>query len=74
MGLFNYFPTFEGGGKTDDFERARRVRAAMEMLESERNEELIAAGLDPDELAEMDCYERREVLEDAGFDPDEYGF
>ena len=35
-------------------------------------EELEMAGLDIDELAEMDEDERREVLEDAGLDPDDY--
>ena len=30
------------------------------------------AGLDIDELADMDEDERREALEDAGLDPDDY--
>ena len=35
-------------------------------------DELEMAGLDVDELADMDEDERREVLEDAGLDPDDY--
>ena len=35
-------------------------------------EELEMAGLDLDELADMDEDERREALEDAGLDPDDY--
>lgn len=35
-------------------------------------EELEMAGLDIDELADMDEDERREALEDAGLDPDDY--
>ncbi len=70
MSLFN----FNGDGKTDDFERAARFCAAMERDKEEKKEALIAAGLDPEELAEMDCFARRETLEQAGFDPDEYAF
>ena len=35
-------------------------------------EELEMAGLDIDDLADMDEDERREALEDAGLDPDDY--
>ena len=35
-------------------------------------DELEMAGLDVDELADMDEDERREALEDAGLDPDDY--
>ena len=35
-------------------------------------DELEMAGLDIDELADMDEDERREALEDAGLDPDDY--
>ena len=35
-------------------------------------DELEMAGVDPDDLADMDEGERREVLEDAGLDPDDY--
>ena len=35
-------------------------------------DELELAGLDLDELADMDEDERRDVLEDAGLDPDDF--
>ena len=35
-------------------------------------DELEMAGLDLDELADMDDDERRDALEDAGLDPDDY--
>lgn len=40
--------------------------------EDELEDELEMAGLDIDELADMDEDERREALEDAGLDPDDY--
>ena len=40
----------------------------------EEEDELEMAGLDIDELADMDEDERREALEDAGLDPDDYDF
>ena len=41
-------------------------------IEDDIEEELEDAGLDIDELAEMDEDERREAIEDAGLDPDYY--
>lgn len=40
--------------------------------EEDLEDELEMAGLDRDELADMDEDERREALEDAGLDPDDY--
>ena len=40
--------------------------------DNELVDELEMAGLDIDELADMDEDERREALEDAGLDPDDY--
>ena len=40
--------------------------------EDDLEDELEMAGLDLDELADMDENERREALEDAGLDPDDY--
>ena len=40
--------------------------------DNELVDELEMAGLDVDELADMDEDERREALEDAGLDPDDY--
>lgn len=40
--------------------------------EGDLEDELEMAGLDIDDLADMDEDERREALEDAGLDPDDY--
>ena len=40
--------------------------------DNELIDELEMAGLDLDELADMDEDERREAIEDAGLDPDDY--
>ena len=40
--------------------------------EDDLEDELELAGLDIDDLADMDEDERREALEDAGLDPDDY--
>ena len=40
--------------------------------EDDLEDELEMAGLDIDELSDMDEDERREALEDAGLDPDDY--
>jgi hypothetical protein len=50
----------------------------MQVMDYEKNENLnenlIDAGLDPEELDDMDYFERREILENAGFDPDDFDF
>lgn len=53
--------TFYNG--SDDFEEGDDLVDEIEM-----------AGLDVDELADMDDDERREALEDAGLDLDDYDF
>ena len=42
--------------------------------ENDFEDEVIAAGLDVDELEFMDPDERTEVLEEAGLDPDDYDY
>ena len=42
--------------------------------DKEEHDELLQAGIDPEELEYMSADERREVLEDAGLDPDDYDF
>ena len=44
----------------------------LEDEDEDKELELELAGLDIDELEEMDEDERREALEDAGLDPDDY--
>ena len=67
-GLFD----FNGDGKLDSFEKAAEFGMFMQMIDSAKNDELISAGLDPNELENMGYSERREALEDAGLDPDDY--
>lgn len=68
MGLFD----FNGDGKLDTFEKAAEFGAFMQMIDSQKNDELTSTGLDPQELSNMGYFERREALEDAGLDPDDY--
>jgi len=72
MGLFGNLFDFDGDGNLDSFEKAAEFGAFMQMIDSEKNDELISAGLDPNDLDNMDCFERRQALEDAGLDPDDY--
>lgn len=44
----------------------------MQIIHSEKNDELTSAGLDINELELMDDFERREALEEAGLDLDDY--
>ena len=60
--------------KTRDYEDAKRALLLCSGLQiSDLEDELEMAGLDIDELSDMDEDERREALEDAGLDPDDYG-
>ena len=72
MGLFGNLFDFNGDGKLDSFEKAAEFDMLMQMIDSEKNDELTSAGLDPDELENMSYLERREALESAGLDPDDY--
>lgn len=72
MGIFGDLFDFNNDGKLEAFEKAAEFGAFMQMIDSEKNDELTAAGLDVDELDAMDDYERREVIESAGLDPDDY--
>ena len=70
MNLFD----FNKNDDLDAFERAARFRALIRAEKEEKREQLLAAGLDIEELGQMNCFARREALEQAGFDPDEYDF
>lgn len=72
MGLFGDLLDFNNDGKLDSFEKAGDFGAFMQMIDSEKNDELTSAGIDPQELSDMGYFERREALEDAGLDPDDY--
>ena len=71
-GLFGGLFDFNGDGKLDSFEKAAEFGMFMQMIDSEKNDELTSAGLDPNELEDMGYFERREALEDAGLAPDDY--
>ena len=76
-GLFGNMFDFNHDGKLDAFERAAEfdfLNNVMEGPEKEDHDELLQAGIDPEELEYMSADERREDLEDAGLDPDDYDF
>ena len=58
-----------GGAAEFDF-----LNNVMLEPDKEEHDELLQAGIDPEELEYMSADERREVLEDAGLDPDDYDF
>ena len=72
MGLFGNIFDFNRDGKLDSFEKATEFGAFMQIIHSEKNDELTSAGLDMNELELMDEAERREVIESSGLDPDDY--
>ena len=74
MGLFGDLFDFNNDGTLDSFEQAAEFGAFMQMIDSDKSDELTSAGLNPQELSDMGYFERREALEDAGLDPDDYDF
>ena len=76
-GLFGDAFDLNHDGHLDDFERASEFAFfcnIMEGSEEKDHDDLITAGLDPEELGYMGGNERREILENAGLDPDDYDF
>ena len=71
-GLFGGLFDFNDDGKLDSFEKAAEFGMFMQMIDSQKNDELTAAGLNPEDLEDMGYSERREALEEAGLDPDDY--
>lgn len=74
---------FDGDGKLNAYEYSVMddvVFGDHDEVDDDSEEEddlefdLAIAGLDRDELEDMDEDERREALEDAGLDPDDYDF
>ena len=71
-GLFSGLFDFNNDGKLDTFERAAEFGMFMQMMDSEKNDAFGSAGLNPDDLVDMGCFERREALEKAGLGPEEF--
>lgn len=66
MGFFDR-PLFDFNGDDAFYTGSDDLEEDDELID-----ELEMAGLDIDELADMDEDERREAIEDAGLDPDDY--
>jgi hypothetical protein len=78
MSYFGNAFDFNNDGRLDTLESALEFGVFMQVMDYEKNENLnenlIDAGLDPEELDDMDYFARREILENAGFDPDDFDF
>ena len=74
MGIFGDIFDLNHDGEMSAFEQAAEMGFIMEMMDSQKNDELTSAGLNPADLEDMGYFERREALEDAGLDPDDYEF
>ena len=46
---------------------------ASEEEKEEQRDLLTSAGIDPDDLEDMDDFEKHQTLEDAGLDPADFG-
>ena len=69
-GIFGSVFDFDRDGKMSAMERAAEFYFIHNvLLTEERDKALEDAGLDKDELGQMDEGERREMLENAGLDP-----
>lgn len=72
MGLFDNIFDFNRNGKLEPLERAAEFGLFMHLLNSQKEDKLKSAGLNPNDLENMGYYERRNALEKAGLDPDEF--
>ena len=63
-------------GKISPMEQALGQSLMFSMIEEEEKEEqrdlLTSAGIDPDDLEDMDDFEKYQALEDAGLDPSDF--
>lgn len=71
MGIFGNLFDFNGDGKLDALEQGAEFGFFMQMMDSIKQDELTAAGLDPYELETMGYSERREALQNVGLNPDD---
>lgn len=74
MGIFGDLFDLNNDGQMDAFERAAEFGCVMNIIESEKNDKLVSAGIDPSDLKNLSYSERRRVLINAGLDPDEFDF
>ena len=72
MGIFGNLFDFNRDGKLDPLEQGAEFGFFMQMMDAAKQDELTAAGLDPNVLENMGYSERREALQNAGLDPDDY--
>lgn len=73
MGIFGDLFDFNSDGQMDAGEQAAEFGAFMQMIDYEKNEDLLSAGIDPESFSDMGYSEKTEMLEDAGLDPTDFG-
>ena len=69
--MFGNMFDFDRNGKPDSLERALEFSFLSNLLDDEKRK-LIDAGLDIDELNQMDENKRRSIIKNAGLDPDDF--
>lgn len=73
MGFFGNSFDFDNNGFLDPMEQGAELGFLAQIMDSEKNEELLSAGLNSCDLENMGYFERLRALEDAGLDPSDYG-
>ncbi len=72
MGIFGNVFDFDCDGQLNCFEQAAEFGAFMEMMEAQKNEQPMPAGLNPMDLTSMGESEGYQALEQVGLDPEDY--
>ena len=72
MPLFGHLFDLDHDGTLSDFEKAAELGFLAQMMDADKNDAFVAAGLNPDDLEDMGYFERRQALEEAGLDPDDF--
>ena len=73
MGIFGNLFDFNHDGKMNALEQGAELGFIMQMMDAQKQNELTAAGINPQDLESMGYSERRETLLNAGLNPDDYG-
>ena len=71
--MFGNMFDFDCNGTLDSLERALEFNFLSNLLD-DKKQTLIDAGLDIDELNQMDENSRHSAIENAGLDPDDFEF